>query len=500
MTDQAQIEADAAFARSLQEEEMARASPLPRALRFPAPTPAPAPAPAPAPHHVPAPHHDPNFPFGSGPMTPEQALSEVFRRVSDGADGWPMDAPPDARRRGREYTRRSRGDNRRPFDPFQGLSTFGDGLAGSTFPGGVRGARRPAAESRDSASARRADAAEERQRGSRTRDSQGQQGAAPPPRRSGQDADPPRPADMPPLQSEQFFQTLFGEAFGPVMFGNATTGGAVFGGTFPIPPMGPQGQRQDGTRSGRPRHDHGDSHNGVDEHVARQRELEREHLGDADPRLGPEHNNDFARRHAQFFHNLQAFPNGQLQRQGQPPGASPVADMINQIFSGMFGPLGAGNAAGGGEGMGPGNIPNNLPTWVRNVIGDVVDGDSPESYENWLNIIERMGSGNRGATEDEIANLPTTTFERQAPDTTSAPHPQPSRGEAGSSSDAAGDSRGREDDAKCAICLGEYETGEDVKRLPCLHTFHSECVDTWLKVNKICPCCKQSIRGERRGS
>ena len=45
----------------------------------------------------------------------------------------------------------------------------------------------------------------------------------------------------------------------------------------------------------------------------------------------------------------------------------------------------------------------------------------------------------------------------------------------------------------CAICLAKYSPGEEVKTLPCLHCFHSECIEGWLRVNHTCPVCKFSL-------
>lgn len=51
------------------------------------------------------------------------------------------------------------------------------------------------------------------------------------------------------------------------------------------------------------------------------------------------------------------------------------------------------------------------------------------------------------------------------------------------------------DDAteKCTICLSEFEDCENVRRLPCMHLFHIDCVDQWLCTNKRCPICRVDI-------
>ena len=46
---------------------------------------------------------------------------------------------------------------------------------------------------------------------------------------------------------------------------------------------------------------------------------------------------------------------------------------------------------------------------------------------------------------------------------------------------------------KCTICLCEYEEDEEVRRLPCMHLFHVQCVDQWLSTNKRCPICRVDI-------
>lgn len=68
----------------------------------------------------------------------------------------------------------------------------------------------------------------------------------------------------------------------------------------------------------------------------------------------------------------------------------------------------------------------------------------------------------RGAGEDVIERLPLVV------------HPQDSAAECQSS---------------CAVCLCDFEGGELLRRLPCCHKFHRQCIDKWLRQNKVCPLC-----------
>ena len=48
----------------------------------------------------------------------------------------------------------------------------------------------------------------------------------------------------------------------------------------------------------------------------------------------------------------------------------------------------------------------------------------------------------------------------------------------------------------CPICLNEFNIGEKESSLPCLHCFHSNCIEKWLKRSKFCPVCKLQISWE----
>jgi hypothetical protein len=50
-----------------------------------------------------------------------------------------------------------------------------------------------------------------------------------------------------------------------------------------------------------------------------------------------------------------------------------------------------------------------------------------------------------------------------------------------------------EGDQKCMVCLDEFQEQEDVRRLPCLHVFHKNCIDNWLKDHRKCPICNFEI-------
>lgn len=49
------------------------------------------------------------------------------------------------------------------------------------------------------------------------------------------------------------------------------------------------------------------------------------------------------------------------------------------------------------------------------------------------------------------------------------------------------------EDTKCLVCQCDFVIGEELRRLPCDHTFHTECVDGWLEDNEECPTCRHSI-------
>ncbi|XP_046560874.1 RING finger protein 44-like [Haliotis rubra] len=89
-------------------------------------------------------------------------------------------------------------------------------------------------------------------------------------------------------------------------------------------------------------------------------------------------------------------------------------------------------------------------------------------YDGLWELAERLGEVQRkGVSEEEIGNLPTHSFQ-------------------------AGASAAQNTD--CQVCLTAFQPGETLRTLPCLHEYHSECIDEWLKRNATCPICRQDVR------
>ncbi|KAF2584887.1 hypothetical protein F2Q70_00037860 [Brassica cretica] len=47
-----------------------------------------------------------------------------------------------------------------------------------------------------------------------------------------------------------------------------------------------------------------------------------------------------------------------------------------------------------------------------------------------------------------------------------------------------------EGEVVCAVCKDEMIIEEEVKRLPCRHLYHGECITPWLGIRNTCPVCR----------
>lgn len=49
---------------------------------------------------------------------------------------------------------------------------------------------------------------------------------------------------------------------------------------------------------------------------------------------------------------------------------------------------------------------------------------------------------------------------------------------------------------QCSVCMEDFSLDEEVKKLPCDHHYHTDCIVTWLKMHGTCPVCRKDLNGE----
>ncbi|KAM3229471.1 hypothetical protein ACQJBY_060370 [Aegilops geniculata] len=106
-------------------------------------------------------------------------------------------------------------------------------------------------------------------------------------------------------------------------------------------------------------------------------------------------------------------------------------------------------------------------------------------------------------TEEEINTLPVFRYKFQAqqrstPSRKSSDGPSEplvSSPESGKEKkqDADATSKMTEDELTCSVCLEQVVAGDLLRSLPCLHRFHVNCIDPWLRQQGTCPICKHQV-------
>lgn len=76
--------------------------------------------------------------------------------------------------------------------------------------------------------------------------------------------------------------------------------------------------------------------------------------------------------------------------------------------------------------------------------------------------------------------------------TTSTRHPKSDA--VGPDGDASMGVAGEEEEQElCVICQCPFQEGDDLRRLPCMHRFHAECIARGLQYSSCCPVCKYDL-------
>lgn len=91
--------------------------------------------------------------------------------------------------------------------------------------------------------------------------------------------------------------------------------------------------------------------------------------------------------------------------------------------------------------------------------------ESSLTYDELVRLQEMLGFVNRGVSQEQIdEQLKTHLFKT---------------GETSNCGNS------------CSICLVDYQNDESLRKLPCAHCYHSECIDKWLTRVNHCPLCRR---------
>ena len=80
------------------------------------------------------------------------------------------------------------------------------------------------------------------------------------------------------------------------------------------------------------------------------------------------------------------------------------------------------------------------------------------TLQDLLALEDQLGAvaAKPGLSAEQISRLPVTTYTADPPSTS---------------------------DKECHVCMSDYEQGERLRILTCFHTFHTTCIDQWIKVS-----------------
>ncbi|XP_027347599.1 E3 ubiquitin-protein ligase SDIR1-like [Abrus precatorius] len=125
-------------------------------------------------------------------------------------------------------------------------------------------------------------------------------------------------------------------------------------------------------------------------------------------------------------------------------------------------------------------------------------------YDTLRALDSDTASSTHSMTDEEINALPIHTYKVPAPTKDGSAGLASSSGAAEIKQECGGTEagiiKGPEDELTCTICLDQVKRGELIRSLPCLHQFHANCIDPWLRQQGTCPVCKFRIGSISGGS
>ncbi|KAL5709541.1 RING-type E3 ubiquitin transferase [Ranunculus cassubicifolius] len=119
-------------------------------------------------------------------------------------------------------------------------------------------------------------------------------------------------------------------------------------------------------------------------------------------------------------------------------------------------------------------------------------------YETLRALDSDNSSHATSMSEEEINALPVHKYKVSGPQSKSLSPQHVSSSSASmdeqknqeSAKEEDGNKKSSEDELTCSVCLEQVSVGEVLRSLPCLHQFHANCIDPWLRQQGTCPVCK----------
>jgi len=101
--------------------------------------------------------------------------------------------------------------------------------------------------------------------------------------------------------------------------------------------------------------------------------------------------------------------------------------------------------------------------YEEHLMNEICPNPDQMTYEQLLELQEKVGFVSKGASKELVEQLPTSKFH--------------------------GTTDANKSSSCCNICLNDFEEGDDIRSLPCFHFFHRQEIDKWLAQKDSCPVC-----------
>jgi uncharacterized Zn finger protein (UPF0148 family) len=113
-----------------------------------------------------------------------------------------------------------------------------------------------------------------------------------------------------------------------------------------------------------------------------------------------------------------------------------------------------------------------------------ISSDIPKNTDNTSETNDNNNTDNNSSTSSEESNpdLPKNPLVANLKDSS---HPT------SIDSNHSANNNVQDGQLTCPICLDDFESGEELRLLPCQHRYHTTCIDQWLlDISPLCPMCK----------